>query len=161
MVNAMYKTVLYTLSILDLLFPLATLSCEWSWKNRSTPEVVGIDAYIETTSGLRFQCVVNYFYLPEPSFTLRCANGSQIFLGRSPLCGNSHFPSCEYSLVTDRKGQQFKMSEILASGWDKKECKNDVATTVMNYRLSQDAFSFDAKITIRIKAAKKITPFGF
>ena len=157
----MYKTVLSALAIINLLYPSAILSCEWSWKNHSTPEVVGIDAYITTASGLKFPCVVNDFYLPEPSFTLRCANGSQISLGRSRLCVDSHLPSCEYSLVTDRKGQQFKMSEILASGWDKKECRNNIASTVMNYRLSQDAFSFDARITIRIKAAKQITPSGF
>jgi hypothetical protein len=149
------------LAIIDLLLPLASLSCEWSWKNRSTPDVLGVDASITIQSGSKFPCIVKYFYLLEPSFTLSCANGSQVLLGSSPMCGDSSFPACDYSIVTDRKGQQFKMSESLASGWDKAECEKGIATSVMDYRLSQEAFSFDARITIRVKAAKKITPSGF
>ncbi len=158
---AICKAILPALAIGDLLLPLASLSCEWSWKSRSTPDVIGMDASITTQSGSKFPCVVKDFYLVEPSFTLRCANGSRISLGRSPMCGDSRFPACDYSLVTDRKGQQFKMSESLASGWDKAECEKGIATSVMHYRLSQEAFSFDARITIRVKEAKRIAPSGF
>jgi len=53
------------------------------------------------------------------------------------------------------------MIETLVAGWDNKECGGQIATSVMNYRLSQEVFSFDARITIRVKAVKRIVPSGF
>lgn len=155
------RTVLAVVASVDLFMPLAGLSCEWSWRSPSTPDVIGINASISTQSGSEFPCVIKDFYLVEPSFILGCANGSTISLGRSPMCGSSSFPACDYSLVTDRKGQQFKMSESLAPGWNKAQCVNGIATSVMNYQLSQEVFKFDARITIRVRAARKIVPSGF
>ncbi len=77
------------------------------------------------------------------------------------MCGGSMFPACDYSIVTDRKGQRFKMSEHLSPGWDSLVCANGVAASVMNYDLKQDAFGFEARIVIRVKEAKKIVPSGF
>lgn len=78
------------------------------------------------------------------------------------MCGRDYiFPACDYSVVTDRKGHQFKMSEQLAPSGDKPECANGVATSVLNYDLKQDAFRFEARIVIRVREAKKIVPSGF
>lgn len=159
--KAAYYLALLMAAFVDLALPSSSLSCEWQWKSRAATDIIDIDASITTQSGSTFPCSVRDYYLVEPSFDLYCANGSKISIGRSPMCGGSMFPACDYSIVTDQKGQQFKMSEQLSPGWDSLECANGVATSVMNYDLKQDAFRFEARIVIRVKEAKKIVPSGF
>jgi hypothetical protein len=159
--NAACRIALLMAAFIDLSLPLSSWSCEWQWKSRAVPDVIGIHATIITQSGSTFPCSVKDYCLVEPSFVLHCANGSKISIGRSPMCGGSAFPACDYSIVTDQKGQQFKMSEHLSPGWERLECANGVAKSVMIYDLKQDAFRFEARIVIRVKEAKKIVPSGF
>jgi hypothetical protein len=154
--NPAYHLALLMAAFVDLALPLSSLSCEWQGKSRAAPDVIDIDASITTQSGSTFPCSVKDYYLVEPSFDLYCANGSKIYIGRSPMCGGSMFPACDYSIVTDRKGQHFKMSEQLSPGWDRLECANGVVSSVMNYDLKQDAFRFEARIVIRVKEAKRL-----
>lgn len=143
-------------------FPSAGMACEWAWISPTRPKLIGIEARITTESGASYACSVKDPTLYESAFTLNCANGSTVQIGRSGYCGTgSAYPACDYSLVTDRQGQQFKMREDLSPGWDKSECANGIATSVMIYHLSQDVFRFDAKIVIRVQQARKIIPAGF
>jgi hypothetical protein len=140
----------------------AGMACEWAWISPTRPKLIGLEANITTESGVSHTCSVKDPTLYEPAFTLTCANGSTIQIGRSGYCGPGNaYPACDYSLVTDRQGQQFKMRENLSPGWDRSECANGIATSVMRYHLSQDVFKFDAKIVIRVQEAREITPAGF
>lgn len=158
-VNPLNKSMLrISLVVAGLLLSAEAFACEPASRPPSS-SFVGHKASIATTDEKEYRCTVTHYALHEMYWVLNCENGSKVTIGFEEPSGLGYR---SVTILKDRSGQEFKMSQDVADGWREYSCASGIASRTFKIRLTQRAFSFDATVTemYRQRASPR-PPAGF